>query len=220
MLLIDELTAEHILIETVLGSLRAFVDARAAGSADPADGPRFLRFFRLFAGDFHHGREEDVLFAALAEKAELPADRGPIAAMVAQHAHMATILDQLEPLLGRIVLDPTAAERMQALAVSYSHALWHHIDAENSVLLPESEARLRRHHVLELPSRPMSMEEAEARADGERLLTKYPPVQDREVMRGDGCVHCPAYGETCRGLEREWWNEWEWEEFEDHMPKD
>lgn len=217
MRLIDELTAEHALIERVLGSLRAFVED---ASADPTDGPRFLGFFRLYAGQFHHAREEDILFAALIEKAELPANRGPIAAMVAQHAHMATILDQLEPLLGRIDPDAAAAERMRALAVSYSHALWHHIDAENSVLLPESEARLRRHHVRELPSRPMDTEEAEARADGERLLAKYPPIQDREVLRGDGCVLCPSYGETCRGLEREWWNEWEWEEFEDHMPKD
>lgn len=220
MLLINELTAEHRLIETVLGSLRAYAEVQAAGAADPADGTQFLHFFRLFAGDFHHGREEDVLFAALAEKAELPADRGPIAAMVAQHAHMAGILDQLEPLLGRSDLDPAAAERLRTLAVSYSHALWHHIDAENSVLLPESETRLRRHHVLELPSRPMSTTEAEARASGERLIAKYPPVEDRDVLRGDGCVLCPAYGETCRGLEREWWNEWEWEEFEDHMPKD
>jgi hemerythrin-like domain-containing protein len=218
MQLIDELVAEHALIEDVLGSLRAYVEARTAGGADPADGGRFLRFFRLFAGDFHHAREEDTLFAALVAKAELPADRGPIATMIGQHAHMAGLLDQMQPLLGP--LDPASEPRLRALAVSYSHALWHHIDAENSVLLPESEARLRRHHVLELPSRPMTAEEQEARAGGELLRVRYPPLPDREVLRGDGCALCPAYGETCRGLEREWWNEWEWEEFEDHMPKD
>jgi hypothetical protein len=31
-------------------------------------------------------------------------------------------------------------------------------------------------------------------------------------------VFCLAYGESCRGLEHEWWNESEWEEFEDHLP--
>lgn len=220
MQLIEELRSEHALIEDVLGSLRAYVEARGTETVDAADGRRFLRFFRRFAGDFHHAREEHSLFTALAEKAELPADRGPIAAMVAQHAQMAALLDQLGALMERSDLDPDASERMRALAISYSHALWHHIDAENSVLLPESEARLRRHHVLELPSRPMTAEEQEARSCGEQLLQRYPPLQDREVLRGDGCVLCPAYGETCRGLEREWWNEWEWEEFEDHMPKD
>jgi hypothetical protein len=29
---------------------------------------------------------------------------------------------------------------------------------------------------------------------------------------------CPAFVDTCRGLEHEWWNESEWEEFEDHLP--
>jgi hypothetical protein len=37
-------------------------------------------------------------------------------------------------------------------------------------------------------------------------------------MRGDGCVFCPAFTTSCRGVEHEWWNEWEWEEFEDHLP--
>ncbi len=220
MQLIDDLVAEHDLIERVLESMRAFVDARIQGGADPSDGVRFIRFFRIFAGHFHHAREEGILFAALVQKAELPADRGPLAVMIADHARMAGMLDQMEPLFEALVLDPASSDRMQDLATTYSHALWHHIDAENSVLLPESRERLRRHHVSELPSRPLSAEELEARFCGEDLLAKYPPIRDTEVLRGDGCVLCPAFGNTCRGLEREWWNEWEWEEFPDNMPRD
>lgn len=220
MQLIDELVAEHDLIDRVLESMRAYVDARVRGGADPSDGAGYMRFFRNFAGDFHHDREEDILFAALVQKAELPADRGPIAVMIADHAHMAELLGQLEPLFGATELDPAALHRLQNLAVTYSHALWHHIDAENSVLLPESRERLRRHHVSELSSRPMNPEEQAARACGELLLTKHPPTHDAEALRGDGCALCPAFGHTCRGLEREWWNEWEWKEHEDHMPKD
>lgn len=88
------------------------------------------------------------------------------------------------------------------------------------MLLPESEERLRRHHSNELPSRSMNAEEQEARLCGEQLLAKYPPVRDAEALRGDGCALCPAFGATCRGLEREWWNEWEWEESEDNIPRD
>lgn len=220
MQLIDQLVAEHDLIEKVLESMRAYVNARIRGEADPSDGIRFIRFFRVFAGHFHHAREEDILFVALVQKAELPADRGPIAVMIADHAHMAGLLDQLEPLLGMEDLDAAASEQMQNLAVAYSRALWQHIDAENSVLLPESLERLRRHHILELPSRPMSAEEEEARSFGEHLLAKYPPIRDAEALRGDGCSLCPAFGNTCRGLEREWWNEWEWDESADNAPKD
>jgi hemerythrin-like domain-containing protein len=220
MQLIDELVAEHDLIDHVLGSLRAFVEARILGGADPEDGFRFTRFFQLFAGQFHHAREEDILFAALVEKAELPAERGPLAVMIADHAHLEGLMEQLTPLLGLSTLDQATSTQLRSLAVTYSHALWHHIDAENSVLLPESVERLRRHHITELPVRPLTVEELEARSWGEQLLKKYLPNWDAEALRGDGCAVCPAFGNTCLGLEREWWNEWEWEEFEDNMPKD
>jgi hypothetical protein len=28
---------------------------------------------------------------------------------------------------------------------------------------------------------------------------------------------CPAYGVSCNGLEREWWNESEWEEIHERL---
>ena len=218
MQLIDELRAEHDLIEQVVGSLRTFVDQRQAGQGEAADGQSFLRFFRLFAGHFHHAREEDTLVIALTRDAELPADRGPIAVMLADHARTAAMLDAMEPLIGTALRGEAERARLQELTTAYAHALWHHIDAENTVLLPESEVRLKRHGVAELPSRPMTAEEREARAIGEALLERYPPASDADAFRGDGCIACPAFGETCRGLEHEWWNEWEWEEFEDHLP--
>src|SRR5690606_41243004 len=50
--------------------------------------------------------------------------------------------------------------RLRTLAVRYSHTLWRHVDAENSVLYPEGVERLRRYGVRELPDRPMSEVEA------------------------------------------------------------
>jgi hypothetical protein len=52
---------------------------------------------------------------------------------------------------------------------------------------------------------------------GVDLAARYPPAGMDQAMRGDGCIMCPAFGVTCRGLEQEWWNEWEWDEFEDRM---
>jgi hemerythrin-like domain-containing protein len=217
--LIDDLRAEHDLIEQVLGSLRTFVDARLRGEGDVADGERFLSFFRLFAGDFHHAKEEETLFPALHRQADLPED-GPIAVLTSDHRRMAGVLNELGGLLVLERLDDEARGRLRALAVDYSHALWHHIDAENSVLLPEGESRLAKKGVRELSSRPMSGDESAAREAGERLIQQYPPTGDPTVIRGEGCVCCHAFGESCRGLEREWWNEWEWEEFEDHLGGD
>lgn len=219
MKLIDDLRTEHDLIDRVLGSLRTFIDRRLQGEADPADSGRYIRFFSLFAGDFHHAREEATLFPALREQADLPAE-GPIAVLTGDHRRMAELLRELSGLLGQAALDEGGRTRLRAVAVEYSHGLWHHIDAENSVLFPESEARLSKKGVRDLPSRTMTEEEAAARADGEALLHRYPPSIDPAVIRGDGCVSCHAFADSCRGLEREWWNEWEWEEFEDHLGGD
>jgi hemerythrin-like domain-containing protein len=216
MRLMEELRAEHDLIEAVAGSLRTFVARRQAGDADPADGPRFLQFLRLYAGHFHHAREEDTLFAALVERARLP-ESGPIATLVADHHRLAALLEGIEALLTRPSLDAAAGRWLESLTVEYSRGLWRHIDAENSVLFPESEARLRKAGVRDLPSRDLTADERDARAAGERLVARYAPVVDSAALRGDGCVCCPAMGEACRGLEFEWWNEWEWAELEDHL---
>jgi hemerythrin-like domain-containing protein len=216
MRLIEELRAEHDLIEQVVGSLRAFVAARLRGEGDPADGARFIRFFRLYAGDFHHAREEDTLFVALVERANLP-ERGPIAVLKDDHARMGKVLGRLAEIIGLAEFDAAQRADLERLAIDYSRALWHHIDAENSVLLPESDARLRKHGLSQLPSRAMTDEERAAKIEGEALLLRYPPLSDPDAMRGDGCVCCPAMTENCRGLEHEWWNEWEWDELEEHL---
>jgi hemerythrin-like domain-containing protein len=216
MRLIDELRREHDLIERVAGSLRVYARARTRGEAPPEDAVRFLEFFRVFAGRFHHGREEDTLFVALQRDAELPGDRGPIAAMLDDHHRMGRLVEEMEALCGDERKEARAA--FAELALEYSRRLFQHIDAENSVMLPESDERLRRHAVRELPTREPTGEEAQARAAGEALALVYPPVHEPEIVRGDGCVFCPAFTRTCRGVEREWWNEWEWEEFDDHLP--
>jgi hemerythrin-like domain-containing protein len=213
MQLIDELRSEHDLIERVAGALLTYA-ASPAAARHASDGAGFVRFFRLYAHRFHHAREEDPLFVALRDRAGLPADRGPIATMVADHARMAGLFDGIA---GGLESGSAPGPRLLEAATPYVHALWHHIDAENSVLFPECAPRLRRNGVIELPTRAMTPDERDAMSAGESLVSRYPPADDPGVVRGDGCILCPAFGATCRGLEREWWNEWEWDEFEDRM---
>src|SRR5438270_4364129 len=127
MRLIDDLRAEHELIERAAGSLWSFAKLPAR---DPDDAAAFLRFFQLYAGRYHHAREEDLLFPALVAT-EVPADRGPLKVLLDAHRSMEAML---------------AAGKFE----QYARALLHHIDAENSVLFPESEIRLRNR---ELPAR-------------------------------------------------------------------
>lgn len=211
--LLSELAEEHALIEQVLGSLRTFVDERLAGRGVAEDGEAFVDFFVHWAGHYHHAREELVLFQALVNEAELPADKGPIAALKRQHRELFQVLSQLGPLLSLPVLDDADRLQLAQLTRRYTRGLWAHIDAENSVLLPESRARLRRHGVVELPLVAPSSHDRSARDAGRALLSRYPPSVDPGAVRGEGCVICQAYGDGCDGVEREWWTELEWDDF-------
>jgi hemerythrin-like domain-containing protein len=217
MRLLSDLRAEHDLIEQVVGSLHTFAAERARGAGGAGDGRAFLRFFRLYAGRYHHAREESSLFSALVEHTEVSADRGPIPALRSQHESIAAILDEAEPLLVAVQLDEGDGRRVRDLCARHGAALLHHIDAENSVLFPESETRFRRACVTELANRAPDAEEDAARVDGERLVATYAPSPLLDVMRGDGCVSCPSFGDTCQGVELEWWNELEWEDVVDRI---
>lgn len=208
MQLLDDLQREHIRIERVLGAFRTWADRLVAGQAPIGELDSFLAFFQLYAGAFHHEREEEILFPALTGEAQLPGGRGPLAVLLEDHERMAKILERM-----RATIDSAA---LCALVRDYSHALWAHIDVENSVLFPESENQLRRNGVLELTGRGESDAERELAALGDTLAERYPP-QPPDAIRGDGCVMCHAYGDSCRGLEREWWNDWEWEEMAEHV---
>lgn len=218
MLLIDKLRSEHERIDRMIGALRTYVARRVRGEADPADATRFVAFFRLYADRYHHAREEEVLFPALVRELGLPDDRGPIAALRADHERMRGLFTELAGLLGA-PLDPSSAERLSSIALTWSRALWLHVDAENSVLFPECEDRLSRAGVFELPEREPTEDEARAGDDAAALVLMYPPSTaiDRGLVRGEGCAICPNFGVSCDGVEREWWTEQEWEEFPDRV---
>ena len=208
--LIEDLRAEHDVIERTLGALRTYVEARLAGNGDPADAGAFLAFFRLWAGRYHHAREEQTLFPALLAHLPIRPDSGPVRSLFDQHAAMAKTLEEFAPLLAR---PEGQGGRLLDLTTRYRRDLLAHIDAENSVLLPEAEARLRRAGAPVLEGRPPDDAESAARADADRLASLYPPSVDPGAIRGEGCVICPSYGLSCEGLEREWWSEQEWDDF-------
>ncbi|MDL2718127.1 MAG: hemerythrin domain-containing protein [Acidobacteriota bacterium] len=208
--LIEDLRAEHVVIERTLGALRTYVEARLGGRGDPADAGAFLAFFRLWAGRYHHAREEDTLFPVLLAHLPIRPDSGPVRSLVDQHAAMARTLEEMAPLLAG---SGGQGARLLDLSTRYRRDLLAHIDAENSVLLPEAEARLRGAGVPALTGRAADAEESVARDGADRLVALYPPSEDPGAIRGEGCVICPSYGISCEGLEREWWSEEEWDDF-------
>ena len=61
---------------------------------------------------------------------------------------------------------------------------------------------------------PEWMKEVEAvRALGLDLIGRLPPMDDPDLIRGDGCIPCAAFGDTCHGIETEWWTDWDKEHY-------
>ena len=211
MQLIDDLRAEHETIERVALSLLGFLES-AHGTA--AEAREYVEFFSCFAGEWHHEREEQVLVPSLVEALHLPATTGPIAVLLEDHRRMASLLGAMRRLAADTDFDRDA---WRGVAAPYVQTLLAHLDMENSVLFPECELRLRRGGVRELTSRSISERERRSFAAGNALALLHPPLENLDQIRGEGCVMCPSYGDSCAGIEREWWNEWEWEERDEHV---
>lgn len=200
MRLVDDIREEHRLIDQVAGSLFFWADR---GSEDPGaleDLNDLIRFLRVYVHGYHHHREE-VLFRALVEHGEVPGDHGPLAILTQEHDAVPPVLDGLAA-AGPCGESEAAAKRLAA-------EIWQHLDKEETVLLPEAERRLIDGGIRELDGPAASDEELAARDLGLDLVRRLPPMDDPDLIRGDGCIPCEAFGDTCHGIETEWWSDWE-----------
>lgn len=127
------LREEHRVILRALVLVEVAAGRLSGGRALP-DGwwEVLLEWLRAFADRNHHAKEEAYLFPALAQ-AGVPAEGGPVSVMLEEHAE------------GRALIRAMAeghGDRRAEAARDYVHLLRGHIDKENGVLLPLSEAVL------------------------------------------------------------------------------
>jgi hemerythrin-like domain-containing protein len=140
---IETLMNEHRAIERVLDGLVAFADdVRRRGATEKEELGRFVTFVREFADAGHHGKEEDILFAAMVEQG-FPRDGGPIAVMLHEHdqgralvAILRARAEQQEPWS-----DGDRQEIAEA-ARGYAFMLRAHIQKEDGILYPMAEQHL------------------------------------------------------------------------------
>lgn len=129
------LRQEHQLILKVLDCFEiALADARQTPRVSSAAFTPFIEFFRGFADQCHHCKEEDRLFPQL-ERKGIPREGGPIGCMIREHqlgrAHVKAMdqaigaADQGDQEAVRTVLDEGAA---------YLDLLRNHIAKEDNVL--------------------------------------------------------------------------------------
>ena len=177
---------EHRLIEKVLDALDAYANAVTQGAtADPADLARFVTFIREFADARHHGKEEDILFAAMAENG-FSKDVGPIAVMLQEHALGRAHVSELDAVAHRSSWSEEERRRLSVAADGYTTLLRGHIQKEDNILYPAAAANLPDKALQQVEERCARFEDEHTRSgDGARLealaqeliskYTGYPP---------------------------------------------
>ena len=126
------LTDEHRVIERVLAALEKLTHKPAREALE--SWKLALEFFRHFADQCHHFKEEKVLFPALEEHG-IPNQGGPIGMMLMEHEEGRAHVRAMFAALGRIeAKDETAQASLFENARAYLRLLREHIQKEDDIL--------------------------------------------------------------------------------------
>ena len=140
---IETLMTEHRLIERTIEALIGFSgEVRRKDVDDKPELSRFVTLIREFADTYHHGKEENILFAAMVE-AGFPREGGPVAVMLMEHDQGRAYIRTLGELAAQQA--PWSVEDRQRLgdaAHGYADLLRAHIHKEDAILYPMAEQRL------------------------------------------------------------------------------
>jgi hemerythrin-like domain-containing protein len=133
---------EHEQILGVLEALEQFVaDVRQTPEAQ-LELERFVTFIREYADERHHGKEEQVLFAAMARNG-FPPEQGPVGMMLLEHQEMRGFVSELRALARQDAAWSDAdRERVRDSAERYISMLREHIMKENEMLYPMASEHL------------------------------------------------------------------------------
>jgi hemerythrin-like domain-containing protein len=184
---IETLMNEHRVIERVLDGLVAFgEEVRRKGSTEKDELSRFVTFIREFADACHHGKEEDILFAAMAEHG-FPRDGGPLAVMLHEHDQgralvriLRTRAEQEAP------WNDGDRQEVAEVARGFSDLLRGHIHKEDAILYPMAEQHLPPEALEAVGAACEKYEQDETRAGAHERLHA---LADELVLRHAGAVH-------------------------------
>ena len=133
----DILMQEHRVIEQVLNCLEKMAEqSEEEGRLHREHAEQAVAFFRAFADQCHHGKEEDRLFP-LAHERGISREGGPIGQMLLEHTQgRAAVKKMDEAIPGAAEGDPAALEAFRKGAREYIDLLRAHIRKEDECLFP------------------------------------------------------------------------------------
>lgn len=129
--------------EAVLKMLDASEEAarqfEAGGRVRPQVLADLLEFFRIFADQCHHTKEEELLFPLL-ERKGIPRQGGPVGVMLSEHEEGRALVREMAAAAEAYQKGQEgAATRWSKVARTYAQLLRGHIFKENNVLFPMAE---------------------------------------------------------------------------------
>ena len=137
------LMAEHRVIERVLAAMQAVLQRAAAQERlRPAFFLDAVEFIQGYADDYHHQKEEGILFPEM-EAQGFPKEGGPIAVMLAEHEQARTYTRAMRAAAERWDGgDATAKTEVTLNAQGYVSLLGEHIYKEDNILYPMADQLL------------------------------------------------------------------------------
>jgi len=134
---IEKLVDEHKNILRGIAILENGAAKLEGGANIPPDFFRgMIDFIRSYADQYHHAKEENILFVSL-EKAGFPPDQGPVGVMLAEHDQGRRFVAGMENANEQYAEGETAfIEDIVENARDYIYLLRQHIDKEDRVLYP------------------------------------------------------------------------------------
>ena len=133
---IEQLMAEHRIIESVISALDAYVARVAAGDDVPSeDAARFAEFFREYADRCHHGKEEDILFISMIEHG-FQKEAGPLAVMYQEHDAGRAHVRGLREAASAGAWTPDSRDAVVEHGTQFGELLRAHIQKEDGILYP------------------------------------------------------------------------------------
>jgi hemerythrin-like domain-containing protein len=131
----DILSHEHRVIEQVLDCLEQMADRYdTQGTLNLSDAQDAIAFFRTFADECHHGKEEAHLFPALEAKG-FPRTGGPTGVMLSEHTQGRAFVRGMSAALDAVAGgEADAAGRFVQNARGYIELLRQHIHKEDHCL--------------------------------------------------------------------------------------
>jgi len=165
------LSSEHRVIEIAIDCLEQISKrATEAKKLDGESAEQVVDFIRTFTDQCHHGKEENQLFAVLAEKG-MPKEGGPVGQMLVEHEQGRTFVKGMaDSIAAASTGDEKALSTYTLNAQGYVQLLRSHIKKEDGVLFPMADRILSDHDQKSLLS---AFEKVETEHMGEGTHEKY-----------------------------------------------